>query len=179
MKGGPHCVYVCLCLLADVVLVSATLPFPQIDIIGAMVIVWNVRGLFCAILCVTIVHSAMHTHMKRPNSSLDWVLSHWAHFTVLRFIFMVALCNRADHIYFHPVVTRRRSSSFAEYCRHFVARLNDVHAFGYNSAVSERIRMNFWERRDYCLELSWTNFGRDPRRSGSGRASRIFVFFVH
>jgi len=25
----------------------------------------------------------MHTHMNRPNSSLDWVL---AHFTVLRFI---------------------------------------------------------------------------------------------
>jgi len=31
---------------------------------------------------------------------LDWVLSHWAHFTVLRFIFMVALCNRADHYIF-------------------------------------------------------------------------------
>jgi len=34
------------------------------------------------ILCATIVHSAMHTHMNRPNSSLDWVLSDWAHFTV-------------------------------------------------------------------------------------------------
>jgi len=42
-------------------------------------------------LCATIVHSAMHTHMNRPNSSLDWVLSHWAHFTVLRFIF-VCVC---------------------------------------------------------------------------------------
>jgi len=30
----------------------------------------------------------MHTHMNRNNSSLDWVLSHWAHFTVLRFIFV-------------------------------------------------------------------------------------------
>jgi len=30
----------------------------------------------------------MHTHVNRPNSSLDWVLSHWAHFTVLRFIFV-------------------------------------------------------------------------------------------
>ena len=44
-------------------------PFPQIDIIGAVVIVWRVRGklsgLFCAILCATIVHSAMHTHMRR------------------------------------------------------------------------------------------------------------------
>jgi len=29
----------------------------------------------------------MHTHMNRPNGSLDWVLSHWAHFTVLIFIF--------------------------------------------------------------------------------------------
>ena len=33
----------------------------------------------------------MHTHMNRPNSSLDWVLSHWAHFTVLRFIFVYVL----------------------------------------------------------------------------------------
>ena len=44
-------------------------PLPQIDIIGAVVIVWRVRGelsgLFCAILCATIVHSAMHAHMNR------------------------------------------------------------------------------------------------------------------
>jgi len=37
--------------------------------------------------------------------------------------------------------------------------------------------MKFGELRAYCLELSLTNFGRDPRRSGSGRASRNFVFF--
>jgi len=48
-------------------------------------------GLFCAPLCATIVHSELHTHMSRPNSSLDWVLSHWAHFTVLRFIFVYVL----------------------------------------------------------------------------------------
>jgi len=40
----------------------------------------SLSGLFCAILCATIVHSAMHTHMNRPNSSLEWILSHWAHF---------------------------------------------------------------------------------------------------
>jgi len=46
------------------------------------------------------VHSAMHTHMNRPNSSLDWVLSHWAHFTVLRFIFVcVLLCVHCMHVY--------------------------------------------------------------------------------
>jgi len=44
-------------------------------------------------LCATIVHSAMHTHMNRPSSSLDWVLSHWVHFTVLRFIFVYVLLH--------------------------------------------------------------------------------------
>jgi len=33
----------------------------------------------------------MHTHVNRPNSSVDWVLSHWAHFTVLKFI-LVYVC---------------------------------------------------------------------------------------
>jgi len=37
--------------------------------------------------------------------------------------------------------TRRRS--FAEYWKYFVVRFNDVHAFGYNSAESERIWMKF------------------------------------
>jgi len=76
--------------------VSSIPPFPQIDIIGAVVIVWReegkLSGLFCAILCAIIVHSAMHTQMNRPNSSLDWVLSRWAHFTVLRFIFACIMC---------------------------------------------------------------------------------------
>jgi len=43
-------------------------PFPQIDIIGTVVIVWRARGklsgLFCAVLCATIVHSELHTHMN-------------------------------------------------------------------------------------------------------------------
>ena len=43
-------------------------------------------------------------------------------------------------------ITRRRS--FAEYWKYFVARFNDVHAFGYNSAGSEQIWMKFGE-------LSW------------------------
>ena len=75
------------------------------------------------------------------------------------------------------LITRRRSLSFAEYYKHFVARLNDVRAFGYNSAGSERIWMKFGELRVYGLELSLANFGRDPRRSGFGRKSRSFIFF--
>jgi len=51
----------------------------------------KLSGLFCVVLCATVVHSELHTHMDRPNSSLDWVLSHWAHFTVLRFIFVYVL----------------------------------------------------------------------------------------
>ena len=74
------------------------------------------------------------------------------------------------------IITRRRSWSLAQYCKHFVARLNDVHAFGYNSAGSELIWMKCGELQACFLELSLANFGREPRRSGSGSASRNFVF---
>jgi len=30
----------------------------------------KLSGLFCAVLRATVVHSAMHTHTKRPNSGL-------------------------------------------------------------------------------------------------------------
>ena len=89
---------------------------------------------------------------------------------------VISICFTHEDCEFVHFITRRRNSSFAEYCKHFVARLNDVHTFGYNSAESERIWMEFGELRVYYLELSLTNFGRDPRRSGSGRASRNFVF---
>ena len=69
----------------------ALLPLPQIDIIGAMMIVWRLRGkiIMCSVqYCVQQLCTMQCTHMNRPNSSLDWVLSHWANFTVLRFIFV-------------------------------------------------------------------------------------------
>jgi len=81
-------------------------PFPQIDIIGAMVIVWSVRGKIISCVLCNIVHNNCvqcnaHTYavMNRPNSSLDWVLSYWANFIVLRIIFMAALCNRGAIIF--------------------------------------------------------------------------------
>ena len=43
--------------------------------------------------CVQQLCTVQCTHMNRPNSSLDWVLSHWAHFTVLRFIFVYVLLH--------------------------------------------------------------------------------------
>jgi len=71
-------------------------PFPQIDILRAMMIVWRARGkiirsVLCNIVCNNCTQWAAHTHMNRTNSSVDWVLSHWAHFTVLRFIFVYVL----------------------------------------------------------------------------------------
>ena len=41
--------------------------------------------------CVQQLYPVNCTDMNRTNSSLDWVLSHWAHFTVLRFIFGVCI----------------------------------------------------------------------------------------
>ena len=75
----------------------------------------------------------------------------------------------------NSMITRRRS--FAKYWKYFVARFNDVHAFGYNFAGSERIWMKFGELRVYCLELALIDFGRNLRRSESGRPCGSFVFY--
>ena len=71
-------------------------PFPQIDIIRAVVIVWRVRrktirSVLCNIVCNNCAQCDAHTY-EQTNSSLDWVLSHWAHFTVLRDSFLHVLC---------------------------------------------------------------------------------------
>ena len=71
-------------------------PFPQIDIIGDVVIVWRVRGktmsVLCNIVCNNCAQCDAHTY-EQTNSSLDWVLSHWAHFTVLdSFLYCALLC---------------------------------------------------------------------------------------
>jgi len=55
----------------------------------------EVRGrlseLFCVVLCTEVMHSHKHIYMSKSYSYLDWVLSHWAHFTVRRFV-CVYLC---------------------------------------------------------------------------------------
>jgi len=85
--------------------------------------------------------------------------------------------SRRDTMNKHSVITRWRK--FAEYWKHFVARFNDVHASGYNSAGSVRIRMKFGALRVHCLEMALSDFGRDPRRSKSGRASRNYFCEVN
>jgi len=74
------------------------------------------------------------------------------------------------------LITRRRSCNFAEYWKHFMARLNGVHAFGYNSAGSEPIWTKFGTLWVHSLPLAHAYCGRDRRRSQSERASRNFVF---
>jgi len=69
-----------------------TSPLPSNRHHRKMVIVWRVRGkiirsVMCNIVCNNCAQCDAHTY-ERTNSSLDWVLSHWAHFTVLRFIFV-------------------------------------------------------------------------------------------
>ena len=70
-------------------------PFPQIDIIGVVVIVWRVRGkairsVLCNIVCNNCAQCDAHT-FEQTNSSVDWVLSHWAHFTVLDSFFVLCI----------------------------------------------------------------------------------------
>ena len=59
----------------------------------------------------------------------------------LLFFCVVEFTLLVDSLYFLFTFTPQRS--FAEYWKHFVARFNDVHASGYNSAGSVRIQMKF------------------------------------
>ena len=58
-----------------------------------------------------------------------------------------------------------------------IERLNDVHAFGYNSAGSERVWMKFGELRVYCLELSLTNFWARSAQKRQWEGEPKFFFF--
>jgi len=80
-------------------MLAVTSPFPQIDIIGAVMIVWRVRGktirsVLCNIVCNNCAVCDAHTY-GQTNSSLDWVLSHWAHFTVLTLLCITVCCMHA------------------------------------------------------------------------------------
>ena len=55
---------------------------------------------------------------------------------------------------------------------------NGLHAFGYNSAESEPIRVKSAALCAHCWGLALADFGRDSRCSDSSRGSRNFVFFL-
>jgi len=59
----------------DTLSMSVASPFPQTDIIGAVVIVWRVRGkiiwsVLCNIVCNNCAQCSAHTY-EQTNSSLD------------------------------------------------------------------------------------------------------------
>jgi len=64
------------CILVTLVCLSVS-PFPQIDIIGVVLIVWRVRGkiirsVLCNIVCNNCAQCNAHTY-EQTNRSLDWV----------------------------------------------------------------------------------------------------------
>ena len=78
--------------------------------------------------------------------------------------------------FFHDLWTtcifiRRRSCSFAEYWKYFMARLNGVHAFGYNSAGGEPIWMKFGYSESIVYRCPWQILGAI---GAEARARRIF-----
>ena len=118
-----------------------------------------------------------------PGSASDL---HWTmHFIALQPL-VSTLCFGMENAFEQSFITRRRSWRFAEYWKHFVARLNDVHAFGYNSARRERIWMKFGEVRVYRLELAvkitclW-DYTRNLWNSRAGsmlRSAETFTFLL-
>ena len=56
------------------------------------------------------------------------------------------------------IITRRKAS-VAEYWKRFMARLNGVHAFGYNSAGSEPIWMKFGHSEYAVCRWLWQILG--------------------
>jgi len=74
------------------------------------------------------------------------------------------------------LITWRRS--FAEYWKYFVARLNDVHAFGYNSAGSERIWMKLPQLYEYIVwGWPWRILGAIRAEATAGDLAEFLFFF--
>jgi len=62
-----------------------------------------IRSVLCSIVCNSCTQWIAHTY-EQTNSSLDWVLSHWAHFTVLRFIFVYRMYYFVSDCVLHACV---------------------------------------------------------------------------
>ena len=61
-----------------------------------------------AVLWATVVHTDTHTDVSSFYSSLDWVLSHWVHFSVRRFI---CVCQYVFYVLYTAYVV-------LAYCEH-------------------------------------------------------------
>ena len=86
IRGSKHWSYVKVCSLAMCACGRVTFDalFPQIDIIGATMTVWREDYQICSVAAA--VHSAIHTHMNRPDSYL------LVRFSFSYFIFLLSTC---------------------------------------------------------------------------------------
>jgi len=57
-------------------------------LILAIMFIWRYEGRLSELFCVVLCTEAVHTQISSSYSSLDRVLSHWALFTVRRFVFI-------------------------------------------------------------------------------------------
>jgi len=124
-----------------------------------------VHGVCVYLLLVELVAGLRDQRLPDGTTdSVGEVLINWVWLSTAVFVCLICLLSLMKWSPCLPkfLFTRRRSFN--------------VHAFGYNSARSERIWMKFGELRVYCLELALTDFGRNPRRSESGRPCGSFVF---
>jgi len=59
----------------------------------------KLSGLYCAVLCVTIVHSAMHTHLNKPNSCLLLRFSLWFYCVLSLSVLDLDFCDYFPLVY--------------------------------------------------------------------------------
>ena len=59
-----------------------------------------------------------------------------------------------------------------------MVRFNDVHASGYNSAASVRIRMKFGALVVYCREMALTDFDAIPQKRERDSEQKFCFFYV-
>ena len=83
--------------------------------------------------CVQQLCTVQCTHMNRPNSSVDWVLSHWAHFNVLRFIFQKPAASGSLQI---QDAKNRHLGTIAQLCRAISSQLRHVSTIGKKNLLS-------------------------------------------
>jgi len=98
----------------------------------------------CVQYCVQQLYTVNCTHMNRTNSCLDWVLSLWAHFSVLRFIFVYVLfcvwlycmhvyyCNMVRWTWWDWSLILRTITSFSAFWHCWLGHVKPVPDMTYN-----------------------------------------------
>jgi len=81
------------------------------------------------------------------------------------------------HVFVVENVRKVTVTLITEYWKYFVAHFNDVHAFGYNFAGSERIWMKFGELPSILFEAGPNRFWARSAQKRERESLRKFGFF--